>query len=413
MRVRVPDGRAGGGNGSDGSDGCRGRDARGAGDARDARDGRDPGVDAVRALALLGSAVATALVWLHGSPQGAGYRPLGGSSADRAVDAVTAVLVDNRVLPVFALLLGWGLAVRLEHVGRAPLLRRGALLVGLGALHAALLLEADVLAALGVLVLVGAPLVTARLPVRLGACLLALPALLLHGVADGLGGSAGFPDPPTDYLLSAVDRWGNWLLGLVLLPFVQLGLLLPLLAGAALARAGWLRQPWAHRRGLLVLGLLGAGAGVLGALPYARVVAAGEGTDVTAALVAGVLSSATGPVAAVGVVCLAVLLVPAVAGRGRAPVVPGLALLGRRSLTVYLAHSLVLALALAPWAGGLGSRWGSAAVVALAVVLWLATLAAAGVATAVGAATGGGPAAAVRRSAQPSERQGRERSSAT
>lgn len=371
-------------------------------------------MDVVRALALLGSAAATALVWLHGVPQGPGYRPVGGSSVDRAADAATAVLVDNRVLPLFALLLGWGLVVRLRHVGRPVVLRRAAVLVGLGALHAALLLEADVLATLGVLMAVGLPLATARRRVQLAVCVLALPALLLHGVADGLGGSAGFPDPPADYLLSVVDRWGNWLLGLVLLPFLQLGLLLPLLAGARLARSGWLVEPSEHRRGLLLLGLLGTAAGVLGALPYAQVVAGGAGTDVWTSVVAGVLSSTTGPVAAVGLVCLAVLVVPAAPGPGPwGRWSPGLALLGRHSLPAYLVHSLVLALLLAPWAGGLGDRWGSAGAVALAVLLWLATVAAAGVVTALGAGGTAPRHALVPRSAQPDERQGRERSSAT
>lgn len=387
---------------------------------------REPVVDVVRGLALLGSVVATAVVWLHGVPLGAGYRPVGGSTADRVVDATTAVLVDNRVLPVFALLLGWGMVVRLRHVAWPALLRRAAVLLGVGALHAALLLEADILATLAVLMVLGLPLVAARARVQLLVVVLALPALLLNGVADGLGGGAGFPDPPADYLLSAVDRWGTWLLGLVLLPFVQLGLLLPLLAGARLARAGWLVQPWQHRRGLLWLGLVGTGAGVLGALPYAQVVLAGAATPVTTAVYAGVLSSLSGPVAAVGVVCLVVLAataachrqapVPASAG-GTGPTAPrgpgsgpagvvvsAVTLLGRRSLPVYLLHSLVLALLLAPWAAGLGGRWGSAAVVALAVAVWLLSVAVAAAVSLAGVSRSSGRAvpAAPRRS--PRER---------
>ena len=104
-------------------------------------------------------------------------------------------------------------------------------------------------------------------------------------------------------------------------------------------------------------------------------------------------------------------------GRG-APVGPGagthavaaLALLGRGSLGVYLAHSAVLALVLAPWAGGAGDRWGSAAVTGLAVAVWAATFAAALAAVVLAPRPGPqtGP-----EDPQPSERQGRERSSAT
>jgi len=382
-------------------------------------------VDATRGLALLGSATGTSLLWLGARQLGPGYRPLAAGPLDRSVDLVTALLVDNRVLAVFALLLGYGLAVRLggpgqlqppasgpgrdAELGRA--VRRATVLLGLGALHAALLLDADVLATLAVVTVLAVPLVGARSRTHVGVGLLVVPALLIHGAADGLGGSAGFPDPPADYLLSVVDRVGTWLLGLVLLPFTQLGLLLPAVAGIRLARAGWLAEPAAHRRGLGVVGAVATAVGLLGALPYARAVSAGAQGDVTVTVQAGALSSLTGPVAAVGAVCLTVLLLDLLAA-SRATA--ALALLGRHSLPLYLGQSLVLALVLAPWAGGLGARWGSADVVGLGIALWtLCLLAAVLVRPRPERPEGEGRRWRGGGSGQPTDRQGLARSSAT
>ncbi|MGJ7440236.1 DUF418 domain-containing protein [Aquipuribacter sp. MA13-6] len=420
---------------------------------------RHAALDATRGLALLGSAVGTALLWLGGRQLGAGYRPVGGSDLDRVADLVTALLVDNRVLAVFALLLGHGLAVQLHRARRsgpdpdvahdaasAVALRRAAGLVLLGAAHAALVLDADVLSTLGVLLVLTLPLVRARTRTHVVVGLLVVPALLVHGVADGLGGTVGLPDPPTDYLLSVVDRVGTWLLALVLLPFSQVGLLLAVVAGVRLARGGWLLEPDLHRRGLLVLGAVSSVVGLLGAWPYAQVVTAGFPVDVAVSVPAGVLSAVTGPAGALGAVCLGVLLVDRLTGPGtgtvigtgaaaaRRPLVAlrdGVAATGRCSLPVYLAHSVLLAAVLAPWAGGAGTRWGSAAVAALAVGLWVLTVVVAAVVVAAvaqhrgdarggdargGDARGGdarGDGSGGGRGYGPTDRQGLARSSAT
>ena len=397
----------------------------GAGSSR-----RDVAVDAVRGTALLGSSVATALLWLGGRQLGTGFRPVDGTRVDRAVDVVTAVLVDNRALPVFALLLGYGVARRMRHRRRdtrphaAPdeaewgdALRRAGLLLGLGALHAALVLESDVLGTLAVMLVVAVPLVRARTRTHVLVVLLVVPALLVNGAVDGLGGAAGFPDPPQDYLLSVVDRVGTWLLALVLLLPGQSGLVVALVVGIRLARSGWGSDPAAHRRALLLLGGLAGALGVAGSLPYARVLGAGRVPGVVDGLVAGVLDSVSGPVGALGAVCLGLLATTAIgrAGTGTGSgtgawsrVLAALALLGRVSLAVYLAHSLVLGLVLAPWAWGAGERWGSAYATGLALALWLLTFVAAlvlGPRMRSGRARCGG--------SQPSERHRRERSSRT
>jgi uncharacterized protein len=370
-------------------------------------------VDAARGLALLGVATATALLWVHGRRLGPGYRPGDRSDLDRAVDLVTALTVDNRVLPVFAVAMGVGLVERLRRTASTagpgppgpvrPVLRRAGLLLGLGALHATLVSEADVLGTLAVVLAAGLVLAPARRRWGVLVCVVAVPALVLHGAADGIGGTAGFPDPPSSYALSVVDRVGTWLLALVLVPWTQAGLLACLVLGTWLARSGWLHEPERHRRGLLLTGLAGTAVGLLGALPFARTVASPGLVDLGRASTVGAVSSLTGPAAALGAVALLSLV--AGTGRGRTLLAP-LARLGRRSLVVYLAASALLAVLLAPWGGGAGTSWGSAALTALGAALWLVALV--GVRLAPGAAEGtDGP------GPQPRDRQGRLRRSAT
>ncbi|WP_336920864.1 DUF418 domain-containing protein [Aquipuribacter sp. SD81] len=373
-------------------------------------------LDVARGVGLLGAAVGTATLWLDARRLGPGYRPAERGDVDRLTDLVTALLVDNRVLPLFAVVLGAALALRVQRDGaRATpvVLRRAAVLLGLGLLHATLVLEADVLGVLAVLLVLGLPLVRARRRWWVVACVAVLPALVLHGAADGVGGSAGFPDPPADYVLSVVDRTGTWLLGLVLLPLAQAGPLVGVVAGVALVRGGWLQRPEAHRRGLVGLAVVGLAVGLAGAVPYARVVAGPGAPDLATSALAGVASSVSGPAGAVGLVALLALLVPRAPRELRAGRGPGaleaLERLGRHSLAAYLATSAVLAVVLAPWALGAGARWGTTATALLAAGTWGLSLVVVLLVRSAPWAAGGrgtGP-------AQPSERQGLERSSAT
>ena len=62
--------------------------------------------------------------------------------------------VDARAYPVFAVMFGYGLVQMYRRSGRTPVLRRSAILIGFGALHATFLYFGDFLGAYGVVGLV-------------------------------------------------------------------------------------------------------------------------------------------------------------------------------------------------------------------------------------------------------------------
>lgn len=68
-------------------------------------------------------------------------------------------------------------------------------------------------------------------------------------------------------------------------------------------------------------------------------------------------------------------LVGLVAVREEGPVVTALAACGRRSLSCYLAQSVVFVAVFVPYAGGLGDDLGTAASSGVAVVTWAGTVA--------------------------------------
>lgn len=97
--------------------------------------------------------------FLYGAPKGTALgHPLSGGPLDQAVQTVMIVAVDGRALPLFALLFGYGMvqfARSQERRGtplpqfQAMLRRRHLALIGIGALHAALLFFGDILGTYG------------------------------------------------------------------------------------------------------------------------------------------------------------------------------------------------------------------------------------------------------------------------
>lgn len=386
--------------------------------------------DLARGAALLGIALANGPLHLWGSDRGPGARPVDGTTADRWVDGVVTLLADNRSYPLFALLFGygmWQLATRQTRYGtdvagvQRLLFRRSAVLIGVGFLHALLLFSGDILGTYGLLGFVVVLLLAARdrtLALVAGASVVPLAVLSgFDGVAAPLGDD---PTSQTGFLSSATwlaavgDRLAIWAGGLLVTAVLGIGLLSPMLIGVLLARRGVLEDPGAHLPLLRRCAAGGIAVSLVGGLPFALVVG---GVDPSSGSVPApalaVLHGVTGLAGGVGYVALAALL----ARRRRFPGRPvgAVAATGQRSLSAYLAQSVLLTPLLAPWALGMGDDLGTAAVASVCVAVWVVTVAG----SAALARTGRrGPAEVLLRrltygTAQPTDRHGRARMSAT
>ncbi|WP_432570620.1 DUF418 domain-containing protein [Kineococcus sp. SYSU DK005] len=350
---------------------------------------RVPAPDLARGAVLLLICLANVHVFLPAGGGGvSGYPgPASMSAADRAVALLQNCLVDGRAFPVFSLLVGygtWQLARRRLRLGeehervRRLLRRRGWALVLIGALHGVLLFSGDIAATYGLLLVVLAGALAS--PRRRGLVVLAVAGTALTA-ASGLLAAVpveGAADGPVSSLESAslpgalLARVLEWSTGTVAGPLVVAG---PLALGALAARAGLLEDPARHRRTLVVLAAAGVPLAALGGLPLGLLAVGAWQPGTPGALAAGAVHALTGCAGGVGYAALAGLVV-ARAGRGASLPAPVRALtaLGRRSLSGYLGHSVVLAALLPASTLGLGARLGVAQASALAVLTWLVLL---------------------------------------
>ncbi|MEJ8277835.1 DUF418 domain-containing protein [Pseudonocardia spirodelae] len=349
--------------------------------------GRAPAPDLARGAALLLIAVANAHTFITHRGIGVRTYPLDLTGVDAVLAAAQLTLVDGRAYPLFALLFGYGvarLARRAAAAGAGPdavlalVRRRGGALLAVGTAHAVLLWHGDFVAAYGLLAVALAPLLvrgSAAALVATGTAATTVLALLYSPVAltrettASASPSLLAPDPWS----AAVDRFGEWLFGNLLVSAV--GLAGAALAGVLLARAGWLDDPARHRRALRWTAALGVGAGVAGGLPLGLVAAGVWTPSVPAALVAGVLHAVSGYAAGAGYAAFAALVVARAAPDGR--VTGALVALGRRSLSGYLAQSVVFVALFPAWTLGLGAGLPLWAATAAGAGVWAATVAAA------------------------------------
>lgn len=360
------------------------------------------GPDVARGLMLWVIAVAniTVWIWLPGPVGGPRERPLGAGAtstawtADDVVNVAVSALVDGRGFPLFSFLVGYGvgqIALRETARGAPPpvvrglLLRRYGWLVPIGALHACLLFPGDIITAYAVGGLVLALLVADSTRLLVGLAAAGTVLVLLYGAADGAVAdpSAAFPSLHAETL---EQRFASGLLeGLVVVlfaPFQLLGLLPMMLAGLALSRYRVLEDPAPRRRTLLLaaaggigLGLLtGAGTGLLttGMFdPPPPVHAALTGADAVAGAAQGI-----GYAFVIALLCERAVR-PGGAGPVRArehPVLWALQALGRRSMSGYLAQSVLFTVLLPPFALGLGRALTPTGALLIGTAVWLVTL---------------------------------------
>lgn len=391
-------------------------------------DARAGGPDLARGIALLGIALANLVGWLHGSAWTALLKQQDASAADRVVDVLLALLVDNRGFPLFALLFGYGIGIlrrrsleRGERTGRflRRMLRRFAVLLAIGLAHAILLFSGDILVGYAVIGMLCALLMTRGRVVLAAAAIVTLPALGVWGWVDGtvgLGGGTGYAAASApDYLVGVGIRAPDALHGLLLAPIEEIGLLSPMALGALMARGALLEDVPAHRRRLGRLARWGLAIGLVGAVPLTAVLVldpAHARLDVEVVLgILGVLHQVSGLAGAVGLAAGAALLAarwgprPAVRAPGadsglaaatatppamatvtatdpppvgaRGPLgaaVRAIEALGAVSLSAYLAQSVLCLLLFPPYTLDLGAQLGSAGAAALVLAGWLLML---------------------------------------
>src|SRR5262245_25041370 len=287
------------------------------------------------------------------------------AGVERGVNLAMLTLVHARAYPVFAVMFGYGLvqlARRQDAAGATPvqvrrvLIRRNAVLVVFGFLHAALLYFGDFLAAYG---LVGAfvSVVLLRRGDRVHRVVLwcwglsLIYVLAVAGIAVfqwqwGSGAIAAAPSGPVPSLVAATyaesvrHRLAEWPRHtLTVLPFVMIVWL-----GMWGARRRLLEDPAAHRGLLRTIAAAGLGIAIVGGLPFALIASGLAHANASAVTPIFLLHQVSGTFAGPGYVALfglwAVATADARSMMADRPLIGAIAALGRRSLSGYLCQSV-------------------------------------------------------------------------
>lgn len=335
--------------------------------------------DLARGFMLLFIALANAHYFLRGPAVLGGY-PRDGSPSDSVVIWLISTFVDGRAFPMFGLLFGYGVAhivrrqeTREPRAVRRLLWRRSLVLVVVGFLHAVLLYVGDILAAYGVLLFVGAWMVrwTDRrllLTALLFFVLVSLPS------GDSSTISADPPDGsmlPTDLLTMVTERVRVAPLVALLGP---LGFICPFAVGLWAGRRRILERPERYRTLLRVTAWVGIGAAVLGAQPVALMLSGVTAVPAPGTLeLIGPLHDSTGTLGGFGYAALVSLLARRLELR-RGTVVDAIAAVGQRSMTCYLAQSVIWALVFTPFLLDLSATLTVTTTALLSLTTWTATV---------------------------------------
>lgn len=338
--------------------------------------------DLARGVMLLFIAVANSHYFLQNGPTLGGF-PVGTSGVDAFLVGLIATLVDGRAYPMFAALFGYGLVQiyrRQQAAGKdwepiRKLLRRRSLwMIVIGFLHGIFLYVGDILAAYGILAFLLVPALrwktrTIVILATLAFVITSLPDAGSLAVERTVGQEPAML--PQGIWSGVMDRAPALL---VLVPLYPIGLVVPFLIGILAARARLLEQPGQHLTLLRRVAGFGIGAAILGGLPIGLILA-GAVDEPTANTLGplGTLHDATGHFGGLGYAAAIALLSNRInVERGR--VVTALAAVGQRSMTCYLAQSLVWTLAFAPYAFNLTPHLTVTTLAAIAVATWLATV---------------------------------------
>lgn len=352
--------------------------------------------DLARGLMLLLIAVANVPWSLYGSEIAAtSAHRLDGDVLDRIWQVIAIVAIDGRSYPLFAFLFGygiWQLYARQQAAGidarsaRRLLQRRHAWMLAFGLVHAALLWFGDIVGSYGLVGLLVTWLFLDRKDrtIRIWAIVLAsvlgvlavmqviggVAVAIIGGEADGLSVSAQLAATES-YPMSIVERAGFWLVLTPMQGVIGLAVPIAVLVAIVAARHRVLEEPAQHRRLLARTAIAGIAIAWLGGVPSAFV----HVTDASLPewSVQG-LQSFTGIAGGLGYAAAFALLAAWMARRGSGPVARALMAVGKRSLSSYLAQSVLIVPVLAAWGLGLGgvlTEWQAAL---YAVGVWLVTV---------------------------------------
>ncbi|ASU84972.1 hypothetical protein CDO52_21190 [Nocardiopsis gilva YIM 90087] len=353
--------------------------------------------DLARGFMLLLIALANTSAYMFGHGHAPMGHPVDGTAVDRAVNFALTIAVDGRSYPLFAFLFGYGMVQilrRQEDHGadraRAKLLlrRRHVWLLLFGAVHGVLLFSGDILGTYGAAGLIIGALFLFRDDRSLyiwSAVFLAVSALLLSLVAvlfglvetvDATSGeldaggalaSAATPDP----LAAPLLRLAEWPAGV--LEGMLSSVLPAILLGAVAARHRLLEDPARHLPTLRKIVGVGLAVSLLGGLPAALAAAGAAEVSPSVEMWMLALHRVTGIGGGLAFAALFGILGYRLKNR-RGLVTAALAAVGKRSLTCYLAQSLVFAPVLSAWGFGLGGRLDSAGIAVFAIGTWLLTV---------------------------------------
>ena len=360
--------------------------------------------DLARGLMLLLIVLANTPWYLYGS--GSSYSSIhatDGSTLDGIVQFVIITAVDGRIYPMFAFLFGYGIVQMYQRsldrgaepkVVRRVLRRRHLWMIVIGAVHAALLWMGDIVGTYGLVGLVLTALFLKRKSRTLivwasvfTGLMTLLAALAVVGSifvaqepppADTVNFMAGLKDVNaiTSWPASILPRLTTWAFLLVFQGFLTLVIPVAVLLAFWAARRGVLERPDEHRRlliGTAVVGLaIGWSGGAVHALDHVGVL----GVPDHANWVFSATMPVTGLFGGLGYIALFGLIAAALVRRHReqGAVVTAITAVGKRSLSAYLAQSVICAPLLSAWGFGLGAVLGSATTAALAVAVWLLTV---------------------------------------
>ncbi|MFE6164035.1 DUF418 domain-containing protein [Streptomyces sp. NPDC056486] len=371
--------------------------------------------DLARGLMLLFIGLSNTAFHLTAAGHGpSGWQPVDGGWADHAVQFAMITVLDLRIYPLFAFLFGYGmmqLFLRQTSAGTsereaARLLRRRSLcLIVIGLLHATLLMAGDIVGFYGVLslalgwfflrrsdralkwwiwiaaaqfvVLAAQPVVSAALAGDLGTL----------GDSGAEPGADAYAAGEGNWLTAAGTRFTSGLFVTFAAAPLSLvgGAYVIFLLGFWAARRRVLEEPGRHLPLLRRTAVVGIAVGWLGALPAALAHVGAITVPDDAQSEGGVLTllrDATGNAAGLGYVAAVALFVhwwTGRASRSRRPLrgakaITAVSAVGKRSLSCYLAHSLIFAPVLAAWGLGLGEHLTSATMALFAVGVWLVTV---------------------------------------